>query len=172
MNAEFNEFGGSTGEAGGKLEAVNGEMQNNLIGHVMEAMMAEAKPNAIEKPVQPAAKADMDDAAADGIKVNSFELATGHKVVGAQGRYKISDSDGNFVKIFPNGLEAGGKVVSNVEDKTGNHTVKFQNGSTIIYSQSGRLNITGANGKSSVIILEKFHQPPLDPQFPRPIRRW
>ena len=100
-----------------------------------------------------------------------FQLSTGHTVCGSKGRYRITDQDGNLVRIFPNGLEATGKVLSQSKDQSGNTTVKFENGSTVFYNPSGRLTLTGADRKSSTITLQKVPFPPVpDPLF-RSFRR-
>ena len=100
-----------------------------------------------------------------------FQLSTGHTVCGSRGHYRITDQDGNLVRIFPNGLEAAGKVLSQSKDQSGNTTVKFENGSTVFYNPSGRLTLTGADRKSSTITLQKVPFPSVpDPLF-RSFRR-
>lgn len=45
-----------------------------------------------------------------------FELGSGHKITGSKGFYRITDREGNLIRINPNGLEAPGKVVSHTKD--------------------------------------------------------
>ena len=100
-----------------------------------------------------------------------FQLSSGHKVIGSKGNYQVSDNDGNLVKIFPNGLEATGKIISNTKDKMDNTVIKFENGSSLVYNPSGRLTVIGTDGRSSTITLQKTPVPTVpDPLF-RNLRR-
>lgn len=115
-------------------KGTNGKLDENQPGEVMREMRAE-KGKEKEK------------YEAEG---DAFELKTGHKVTSSNGAYRISDQDGNFVKITEGGVAAvKGKIASDHTDKAGNRVIKFENGSAVIHSSAGRVTVFGTNGESA-----------------------
>jgi hypothetical protein len=86
---------------------------------------------------------------------DAIQLNTGHKIIGSNGNYRISDADGNSVRISPNRIEAMGKIQAQTRDQSGNQTIKFQNGSSMVLTPEWHLTVTGADGRSNSLTLKK-----------------
>lgn len=147
MNREFED----KTSADSQKDAVANIEDNHqhLLGQILVALAEDAKPQkALDRQQAPKAEAPLTNFDED-----SFELSTGHKVVESKGSYKITDRDGNSVRIFPNGHELIGKILTNTKDEAGNSVVKFENGNTISINPSGRIRITGSDGKKSTFSI-------------------
>lgn len=117
-------------------KGTSGKLDENQPGEVMREMRSEKGKEKEKEKVN-----------AEG---DAFELKTGHKVTSSNGAYRISDQDGNFVKITEGGVAAvKGKIASDHTDKAGNRVIKFENGSAVIHSSQGRVTVFGSNGESA-----------------------